>query len=170
MTKRLISAIAVLLVIGGGVFALGSTDQDVQANGNGQLESSVVGLPPTLKNAVRQCDSSLREVCAGALSWTIASGEVELDGSGELELEVTGLLSGGTTRGIVKVRAHLTCEGQGVVATTSDVPFSVTGDAEIDETITLPSICVGPIVLVSIAENAFGPRPLPGRWIAATGF
>ena len=49
---------------------------------------------------------------------------------------------------IVVLRLEATFESSGVVATTAAVSLSSSGDAEIDDLITLPSTCVGPIVLI----------------------
>ena len=140
---------------------------------------NVVGIPPSMTRPTpppAPSDSLLRGVSAAGLPWTVAEGEVELDGSGELKVEVTGLVFSagpfaGTTGPVTAVRASLTCEGvSGPVAITSPVPLSPEGDAEIEETITLPPTCVGPIVLVNLAALTGGPLPAPGFWIAATGF
>ena len=179
MEKALFVVMGVVLAVSGVLFSLASTTGDAQAKGSPELESNVVGIPPSMTRSTpppAPSDSLLRGVSAAGLPWTVAEGEVELDGSGELKVEVTGLVFSagpfaGTTGPVTAVRASLTCEGvSGPVAITSPVPLSPEGDAEIEETITLPPTCVGPIVLVNLAALTGGPLPAPGFWIAATGF
>ncbi len=71
-----------------------------------------------------------------------------------------------------------------VVASTADVPLSAAGDAEIEDFIALPAVCVAPIVLIRVglvdSPNCAlvgQPRPcdvtvfgIPSPWIAASGF
>ncbi len=71
---------------------------------------------------------------------------------------------------IVVLRLEATFESSGVVATTAAVSLSSSGDAEIDDLITLPSTCVGPIVLIRVGGTTTSPPPILGPWIAATGF
>ena len=164
-TKRaLFLVMAVFLAIGSVVFFLQSNSGEAEATGSNLLESHVVGLPVGLK-----APSSLRGVTGAPFPWHTSHGEVKLSFGGRLELEVEGHLISeggptGTTGPVTQVFASLTCEGAGVVDSTADVPLSPAGDAKIDETITLPDTCVGPIVLLR-AGGA-----LPGLWNAASGF
>ncbi len=123
-----------------------------------------------------------------AQPWKVAEGEVEIDSDGRLKAEMSGLLLLDDTVGpVVSVFASLVCQktvavGAGVptnevVASTADVALSAAGDAEIDEVITLPSVCVAPIVLIRINLVDFGGGPfpisnlgIPEPWIAASGF
>ncbi len=128
-----------------------------------------------------------------AQPWVVAGGEVEIGDDGGLKLDVTGLLLlDGTVGPIRSVFASLVCQKtvasadptNEVVASTADVPLSAAGDAESEDTITLPDVCVAPIVLVRVglvdSPNCadFGqPTPcdvtvfgIPSPWIAASGF
>ncbi len=120
-----------------------------------------------------------------AQPWVVADGEVEIDDDGELDLEVAGLLLlDGTVGPVRSVFASLVCQKtvltgaptNEVVASTTDVPLSAAGDAAIDEIITLPSVCVAPIVLirVKLADVGGGPFDIAAAgltaWIAASGF
>ena len=124
--------------------------------------------------------------------WVVAEGEVEIGEDGKLELDVEGLLLlDGTVGPVLTVFASLVCQKtvasgdptNEVVASTADVPLSAAGDAEIEEVIALPAVCVAPIVLVRInlVDVGFGPVPLTAlqlpdgtflaaAWIAASGF
>lgn len=134
------------------------------------LEATLIGIPtPGLE---------LRGVPGGGAAWVVAKGEAKLEANGQLEVEVEGLLItgtgtslDGTTGPVTGVKASLTCEGPGVVATTGVEPLSAAGNAKIEETIPLPKSCVGPIILVRIGSVSAGaPSSLVGRWIATTGF
>jgi hypothetical protein len=120
---------------------------------------------------------TVRSVPSGGAPW-VANGSAELGRDGRLEVHVEGLLLtntgnpllDGTTGPVRGVRASLACEGTNVVATTGVVPLDASGNAEIEETIALPSSCVGPIVLIRIGATSTNPGPLLGPWIAASGF
>ncbi len=121
--------------------------------------------------------------------WVVASGKVQIQSTGRLEADVSGLLlTGGPGMGtvgpVVTVFASLVCQKtvltgaptNEVVVSTTDVPLSAAGDAVIDEIITLPSVCVAPIVLirVKLADVGGGPFDIAAggftAWIAASGF
>lgn len=57
-------------------------------------------------------------------------------------------------------KAVVTCGGA-PVAETATVPFSATGDAEIDAVVSLPSPCLGVTVFFTNATS---------RWFAVSGF
>ena len=131
-----------------------------------EFESSLLGLPAAFKMSTGVL---VRGVGGGGAPWVVAEGEAELDSDGDLEVEVEGLLitgtggaADGTIGSVTDVAASLTCEGAGVVATTGVFPLSAAGDAEIEDEITIPSPCVGPIILIRIGAT--------GHWIAASGF
>ncbi len=170
--------LAVLAAVG--VVAAGPTLGTVGtvSNGSGSsgetvFESAVVGNPPGMTGAA----GAIRGVDAAGAPWKVAEGEAELDDDGRLEVEVEGLVldlpgnpRDGTTGTVTGVRASLTCQGTNVVATTGVVPLSSDGDAEIEEDIVLPAMCVAPIILVRIGSTTTNPGPLMGAWIGATGF
>ena len=150
----------------GSTSSQGSSSSSGSSNWDEELlESTVVGLPASFIGV------AVRGVTGGGVAWVVAEGEIELDREdGELEVEVEGLLitgtgtaADGTTGSVTDVAASLTCEGAGVVATTGLFPLSAAGDAEIEDEITIPSSCVGPIILIR-ANSATGP------WIAVSGF
>ena len=146
------------------VFLIGFFGSVGIAAADSLIEKTIIGLPVA--------GMEVRGVTGGGLAWE-ATGEAELKGDGELEVEVEGLLfaegpPAGTTGPITAVDAVLTCAGVvGPVAVTSAAPLNSDGDAEIEEEISLPASCVGPVVLIRIAG---GPAGVIGLWIAATGF
>ena len=148
------------------VLTLSSINTVSAARGDALIESKIAGIPTATL--------TVRGVGGGLLPW-VSNGSAELDSSGKLEVKVSGLLfsagpPSGTVGPITHVRASLTCEVSGVVATTAPVLLDSAGDAEIDETITLPTECIAPIVLIRIGGTVNSGPGILGPWIAATGF
>ncbi len=118
----------------------------------------------------------IRGVAGGGFPWVIASAKGELKADGKLEVRVRGLVLDnhpvqGNTNPSATFRAIVSCLtiSDGAVATvnvsTGNFPATATGDAKIEEQVSLPSPCVAPIVFV-------GPPQAPGaapRWFAVTG-
>jgi len=97
----------------------------------------------------------------------------ELKADGELEIQVRGLVlvatganPAATFRGIVSCRSIDTTTDPPtpttVVVVTGVFPATTTGNANIEDTVALPSPCIAPIVFV-------GPGTDPVRWFSATG-
>ncbi len=116
-----------------------------------------------------------------AQPWKVASGEVVIESDGTLIAEMSGLLLLDNTVGpVTEVFARLVCQKTGVAdvnvptntvfVDTANVPLSAAGDAEIAEIISLPSVCVAPIVLISAGRVTSLPFDIKGPWIAASGF
>ena len=160
--KKLVSVLTVLGV---------ATAIALPAYGGGRdvFRSDVVGSRPGV---------TLRTVPSGGVAWTVGDGsEVRLTEDGRLRADIKGLLitgtgsqSDGTTGPVTQVAASLTCadpasgdSGTPIIVSTSPSPLSAKGDARIDQKISLPPTCFGPIVLIR-ANSASGP------WIAASGF
>jgi len=103
---------------------------------------------------------------AGA-AWVITASEVDLSGSGQLQVSIQGLVlqSSGTAPAGLNIEATLACQtGTGfTTVSTSPVPLSTSGNAVINQAITLPAPCYAPIVLI---RNAAGSM----TWFAVTGF
>ena len=117
----------------------------------------------------------IRGLAGGGLPWVIDSGSADLRAGGQLHVEVEGLvlarrspvppnLQG--TNPVPQFKAIVSCltTTAGVATTsnisTSPVPASSSGDAEIDTTVALPSPCFAPIVFVTSPT---------GAWFAVTG-
>lgn len=143
-----------------------------QNNGNAQFQSSMAGSTPGM---------SIGGVASGGLPWVIGEGEASLSGSGQLQVQVSGLLianvsgvpSGvaGTTGPVQMVAASVVCGGSGgsVAASTGGVMFFSGGSAQIQEQVTLPSVCIGPVVLLRVFSPTAAPGAQSGPFIAATG-
>ena len=161
MTKRMRIAsktLSIALVVG--TLAVGAMADD----GGGLLNSTVIGSTPL---------QTIGGVPSGGLAWVVSKGHTTLNGNGNLNLHVEGLLlqAAGTTGPVTEVSASLVCGGSGgtVAATTAAVPFTTAGNAHIHEKITLPASCIGPVILVRVAA-ANGTPVVGGPFIAATGF
>jgi hypothetical protein len=138
-------------------------DRSVQvaADDNGQDGQPL--LRSTLAPSM-PADPAIAGVAPGGLPWQIERGSVLLQSDGRIRLSVKGLVipASGTTGPVQTVTASLACADGSKVQTTS-VPISSAGDATIDTTITLPSTCLAPVVLVN-------PNGIAGVYIAVTGW
>ena len=147
----------------------GHDNNNNKNNNNGVFASSIVGSVP---------GATVGGVNSGGVPWTVTEGKATLSGSGKLNIEVQGLLiiAGpgvpanlvGTTGPVQMVAGSLVCGGSGgtVVATTGGVPLSGAGNAEIEASITLPSSCMAPVVLVRFVNAQTAQA---GPFIALTG-
>ena len=132
---------------------------------------TMVGVPAGLTGA--QSQAVLRGINGGGLPWTLTSAHGELKASGNLEIEVQGLvLAAGANIGSnpsAVFRGLVSClRSDGSVQNVLTDPFPATtgpsssggGNAKIEATVTLPQPCIAPIIFVT--NNA-------GSWFAATG-
>ncbi len=141
---------------------------------------------------------------SGGAPWDVAAGEAKIRANGDIKVEVEGLvlatpiIPADPVFPVLGVCGSLVCQKTGAgdptneqVATTGSFPLSpVTGDAEVDASITLPAVCVAPIVLLRVSavdSGFFAPECMGGAgictatgvavpigcngpWIAASGF
>jgi hypothetical protein len=110
----------------------------------------------------------IRGVNGGGVPWRLASAQGRLRADGRLDIEVQGLVlvstganTSPTFRGVVSC---LSSDAAGapttVTVSTDPVPATMTGNAEIDARVALPSPCFAPIVFVTSGT---------GNWFAVTG-
>lgn len=156
-----LGALAVLMVFAVGALA---DDGHGKAGGNGDnnrgravFESTIVPSVPT--------DPTIDGVKAAGAPWVIGEGDVTISGSGELKVEVQGLvLTASGANPLTVISASLFCGADTTsTATTATVPFSSTGDAEIEANVTLPAKCLAPVVLLHPNGNV-------KAYIGASGF
>ena len=112
----------------------------------------------------------IRGINGGGLPWAIEKGRGELRSDGKLEVKVKGLvLAAGPLAGtnpVANFRAIVSCltAVAGAPATsnvaTDLFPATVTGDADIDTVVNLPSPCFAPIIFVTSPTQS---------WFAVTG-
>lgn len=150
--------------------ALADDGHDNNNNNNNSFQSSVIGSATGL---------TMGGVNSAGAPWVVSEGQASVSGNGRIHVEVRGLLLGtgapanlvGTTGPVTMVGATLVCGGSGgaVVAEAVAVtpsPLSLAGSAEIDQDVTLPAACFGPVVLVRIFSTT---STSLGSFIAATG-
>ena len=141
---------------------------------------------------------------SGGAPWDVTAGEARIEGDGWLSVEVAGLvlttpiIPADPVFPVLGVCGSLVCQktAAGIptneqVATSGNFPLSpVTGNAEVATNITLPAVCVAPIVLLRVSavdSGFFSPACMGGAgtctatgvavpigcngpWIAASGF
>ena len=124
-------------------------------------------LRTTLAPSVPQ-DPPLHGVAPGNAPWVLTRGDARLQRDGRLQVRIRGLVIpspplDNTPGPVQRVNAALYCGNDTTAAdTTASVPISRQGDARIDETLTLPAKCLGPVLLIHPNDNS-------GVYIAAGG-
>jgi hypothetical protein len=163
-----VGVIAMIAATGIAATAVGATPaSSSQPVRHGQLLSSDLVGRPTDPNLTVPIDG----VPAGAVAWALSRGSTRIQAHGRLTVKVDGLvITGtnssldGTTGPVNAVVASVACDGlTPTFASSNPVPLSRDGDARIDQKVTLPAVCLAPVVLVR-ANTSSGP------WIAASGF
>lgn len=147
-----------------GALALGGTAL-ATAGGRKVLDASMAGLPAGMTG------QTFLGAKAGALPWMLERGEAKLFSNGRLQVQVVGLVlapsaGAGDNAGknpIPTGQALVSCGGQ-IVAMSSIVPYSPTGDATVNQRVSLPSQCIAPTVFFA---GIGGSGPI---WFAATGW
>lgn len=146
------------MAAGGGIWFSGTAAASTPA----QAEATILSAPltPSVPS-----DAPIFSVMAGLKPWVIKAGDVKLGADGALTANVEGLVIPKLgTNPLPEVAAVVFCGGKDV-ATTRPVPFSASGNAEISTTVTLPTFCPAPAVLI---EPAHGPTT-DNMYIAADG-
>jgi hypothetical protein len=169
-----IAVVAGLLLLVSGISsrtpARTSVALDDGSEGEGlTFRSSIIGSTP---------GQMIAGIASGTAPWTVKNASAALDADGKLHVQLRGLVivTTGTPSPVTQVLASLVCGGSGgtIVAETAPVNLDDEGDANIDETITLPTSCLAPVILVRVAGVTSGPLTLPLAnnvpFIAATGF
>lgn len=153
---------AVALAVAGMVVVSGSaaaTPLSVQRQG------AVVALHSSLTPSTPD-EASIFDVPPGNVPWSIASGHVLLRSNGTLQVNVARLIDPILGKNpIPYLAASVYCDGS-FVETTATVPFSPQGNAHLRATVTLPSVCPDPAILLNPAKVATTPLPV---YIAFTG-
>jgi len=132
---------------------------------------TMIGVPQQFTGS--QATAIFRNVPAGGLPWTLTSAKGQLKASGELEIEVKGLvLAAGANTGINPIasfRGLVSCIGSdGLPHNVMTDPFPATtgpasqggGNSSIEATVALPHPCFAPIIFVTSPT---------GSWFAVTG-
>ncbi|MBV9006463.1 MAG: hypothetical protein JO181_17500 [Solirubrobacterales bacterium] len=113
-------------------------------------------------------DPTFHGVKPGGAPWILKRGEVRLESTGRLDLVVRGLVipTTGTAGPVTTISASLYCGADSnttAAVTTQSVPITSTGNARIRASLTVPSTCLAPVILVNPNGNA-------GIYIALDGW
>ncbi len=149
-------ATALLACVLAGMFAMNTMADELA------FFAPVVGSNPGI---------TIAGVASGGAPWVVRHGTAVLTDGGRLRVDVRGLVlpSAGNTAGpVTQVAASVVC-GDAVAATSGVANLTTTGDAEIRAKLTLPSPCLGAVVLVRVAGVNGTVLAAPTAWIAATG-
>ncbi len=110
---------------------------------------------------------AIRNIAGGGVPWSIDQGEAKLEEDGTLKVGVEGLVlapprAGNPAPQFMATLSCLNADGTINNIDTQPVPATTTGDARIEEVLTLPATCLAPIVFVQGFPNL--------RWFAISGF
>ncbi len=164
--RRAVAVLAVAAFGGSATTAVSALGHEGGDHGNrGEHRGEALfesALAPSLPT-----DAAIDGVTPGGVPWVLNRGEARLRSNGDLRVEIRGLVIptgpfAGTPGPVKTVTASLYCGGS-VEGTTPSAPLSSRGDAELDGTVTVPSKCLQPTVLVH-------PNGGAGAYIAASGF
>ncbi|MBI5838950.1 MAG: hypothetical protein HZB19_02500 [Chloroflexi bacterium] len=136
---------------------------------------TMIGVPRPYTGAT----NAIHGVPGGGLPWVVGFAEGELKANGKLEVKVRGLVFDpndpdviargiGGTNTVPNFKAIVSCMSKDadgnpttVNVSTGLFPADAAGNSEIEETLSLPSPCIAPIIFVTNPG---------GAWFAATGF
>jgi hypothetical protein len=174
MKKFFLATIAMMLVLS--VFSASGSMSTASADESKVLEfNTLIGVPrPFTGN-----DNAIRGIGGGGRPWVIEFGRGELKPNGKIEVQVKGLvfdpndqsnidagLAGRNT--VPNFRAIVSClskdeEGNANIVSVSTglFPADEAGNAQIEDTVSLPDLCIAPIIFVTSPG---------GAWFASTGF
>lgn len=176
MRTWMLPAIGMLMLSSGAVADDGHNNNknNNNQNNNSSFQAGVVGSTP---------GTTIGGVMSGGAPWVVSQSEASVSTDGRIRVEVSGLLIGpggpanlvGTTGPVTMVGASLVCGGSGgapvpVLDTfVTPSPLSSRGQAEIDQMVTLPAVCIAPVVLVRIFTSSAPLGSQLGPFIAASG-
>ncbi len=174
MKKALLVALSAMLVLSS-FFFTGSVSTASAKDFNIMEFNTMVGLPRPYTGAT----NAIRTVPGGGLPWVIRFAQGQLKSNGKLELTVRGLVIDpndptAITRGVAgtnpspSFKVIVSClssdaDGNPTTVNVSSALFPATaaGNAQIEDTLSLPQPCIAPIIFVTNPG---------GAWFAATGF
>jgi len=111
-------------------------------------------------------DPALHGVSAGSAPWVLRNGVFRLSSNGDVQVLIQGLVIPelGTAGPVTSVDAAIYCANEtAAAATTASVPLSAGGDALIATRVSLPKLCLTPVVLIN-------PNGIGSVYIATSGF
>jgi hypothetical protein len=159
--KSLLGAIVAVAASSALVFSLQAGASGGHRKGHGKLfRSGLVGNLLT--------DPPIHAVTRAGAEWVLDKSSVTLNRKGKFNLRVKGLVltSTGTTGTVTTITASFFCAPDSDAVAkfvAGPVPLEPDGDARIHQTVTVPSRCLAPVVLVH-------PNGGATRYIAVSGF
>ncbi len=169
ISKRIAVVLLTAAALGGSAATAMTALGEGNRQGEGQREhGNRIVLSSSLAPSV-PTDPTLLGAVAGNVPWVLESGKAKLHSDGLLIVRIRGLLipSGqfaGTTGPVKTVSASLYCGANPTpVGTSSAVPLSADGDANIATTLALPAKCQIPALLIH-------PNGALAAYITTSGF
>ena len=177
MKKLLLVSLSLVLI---SVFFAGSTSRATAQEPKILEFDTMVGVPRPYTGAT----NAIRGIPGGGLPWVISSAQGELKASGELEIQVTGLVFDpadpvvisrgvGGTNTVPNFKAIVSClskdaDGNPITVNVSTglFPADSAGNSAIEAQLSLPHPCIAPIIFVTSPASPTNPT---GSWFAATG-
>jgi hypothetical protein len=125
-------------------------------NGNGNLQGQLIGSTP---------GQHVAGIPSGGAPWMVSNSEFNVNGNGQFQVEVQGLLiasgtAANTVGPVTMVAASLIC-GDVVASSTASALLSASGNANMQGVITAPSPCIAPAVIVQATQLTTGPVTSP---------
>ena len=171
MKKILLVTLSVMLL---SAFFAGSASQATAKESKILEFDTMAGVPATLTGT--QASAMFRGVNAGGRAWSLTSAHGELKASGQLEIQVQGLvLTDTNSNPSAFFGVTVSCiTSAGTVANIPAGNFTATtgaaslggGNANIETSVALPQPCFAPIVFVTGTQSTANPN---GSWFAVTG-
>lgn len=148
-------------------------DNDEGGNGNKGNEGHEHGPSGDLLQSMLSpsvpTDATIFTVAPGIVAWSIDRGTVKLESDGGLKVKVRGLVVTSTSSNpIPDVAVSVYCNGT-LAGTTLPVTFSPSGNADIKSTLTIPTTCMVPAVLLHPATGPLASDVLQSTYIAFNG-
>ena len=165
MKKLLLVSLSMLLLA---AFFGGSASRATAKESKILEFDTMVGVPTTLTGT--KAPASFRGLNGGGRAWTLTAARGELKASGQLEIEVKGLVLVDTgLNPSPSFGATVSCvlsDGSTLNLPAGNFPATSAGDAEIETNVALPQPCFAPIVFVTGTQSSANPN---GSWFAVTG-
>ena len=172
ITSLVLAGLAIFLLGGSMVAQDQDQDQDEDAATIKTILSfgTMIGDPGTGTPAA-QAKNVIRGYAGPASPWLISSAQGSLKSNGELTVTVRGLVLPDGTNPVPFFRAALSCQNpadstKGELHFTKTFPADAKGNSNIAGTISLPTHCIAPIILVT---SAAVPGNSAGFWFAVMG-
>jgi hypothetical protein len=169
-TSKRLAIVGLAAMLGAFAFAF-TARGDGGKHHDAKAEDAPAGSLRSTLAPSRTTDLAFHGLPPGGADWSLDEGTAKLRSSGNLKVEVEGLIltAVGNTGPITGIAASVFCGADSVTApagTTAIFPLSTQGDGEIEAHVSLPSTCLAPLVVVQPARGT----TLLQAYIAIDGF